>query len=113
MPDDVITAKPLVCVVVLNYNGRDHLGYCLPSLAATDYSHYEIIVVDNASPDGSADMVAALCPGARLIRSKSNRGWSGCERGTPAGRRRSPRLVRPPVKIEACGRATACSLLGG
>lgn len=69
--------KRLVCIIVLNYNGSDHLRYCLPSLAATDYPNYQIIVVDNASSDGSADMVAALCPNARLIRSKSNRGWSG------------------------------------
>lgn len=69
--------NPLVCIVVLNYNGRDHLGYCLPSLVATDYSNYRIIVVDNASLDGSSSLVTALCPDAQLIQSKSNRGWSG------------------------------------
>lgn len=69
--------KPLVCIIVLNYNGREHLDYCLPSVAATAYPNYQIIVVDNASPDGSADLVAALCPAAQLIRSRLNRGWSG------------------------------------
>ena len=69
--------KPLVCIVVLNYNGREHLDYCLTSVAATAYSNYQIIVVDNASPDGSAELVSALCPSAQLIRSHLNRGWSG------------------------------------
>ena len=68
---------PLVSVVVLNYNGRDHLGYCLPSLAASTYPNYRLIVVDNASNDGSAEMVAALCPTAILHVSERNLGWSG------------------------------------
>jgi GT2 family glycosyltransferase len=68
---------PLVAIVVLNYNGRDHLGYCLPSLAATTYPNYRLIVVDNASPDGSAAMVAALTPAAIVHASTRNLGWSG------------------------------------
>jgi GT2 family glycosyltransferase len=63
--------------VVLNYNGRDHLPYCLPSLAATDYANHRLLVVDNASPDGSAALVPALCPAAQLLVSPVNRGWSG------------------------------------
>jgi len=75
LKEDIIE-KPLVCVIVLNYNGRDHLGYCLPSLTATDYPNYQIIVIDNASSDSSADMVPILCPGAKLIKSPTNLGWS-------------------------------------
>jgi GT2 family glycosyltransferase len=69
--------NPLIYVIVLNYNGREHLGYCLPSIAATDYGNYRILVIDNASSDGSAAMVAEVCPSAQLVRAKSNRGWSG------------------------------------
>jgi GT2 family glycosyltransferase len=68
---------PLVCVVVLNYNGAQHLVYSLPSLAATDYPNVRLLVVDNASNDGSADMVASLCASAVLIRSERNLGWAG------------------------------------
>ena len=68
---------PLVCIVVLNYEGRDHLGYCLPSLAQTTYSNFNLLVVDNASTDDSPGMVAELCPQAQLLMSDTNRGWSG------------------------------------
>lgn len=71
------TLVPVVCIVVLNYNGRDHLKYCLPSIAKTDYPNYRLIVVDNASSDDSVALVNALCPDAWLIKSDSNRGWSG------------------------------------
>jgi GT2 family glycosyltransferase len=70
-------ASPKVTVVVLNYNGAAHLPYSLPSLAGTDYGNREILVVDNASPDRSVDLVAKLCPEARVIRSDRNLGWSG------------------------------------
>ena len=45
----------LVYVIVLNYNGRHHLEYCLPSLVATQYPNYRIVLVDNASTDGSVE----------------------------------------------------------
>jgi GT2 family glycosyltransferase len=63
--------------VVLNYNGLDHLKYCLPSILATDYPAFTVIVVDNASSDGSADFVRQNYPQVNLIISDTNRGWSG------------------------------------
>ena len=77
MEASVETKYPLVCVVVLNYNGRDHLRYCLPSIGKTDYPNYRVIVVDNASTDDPADIVGNVLPDALLIRSERNRGWSG------------------------------------
>jgi len=70
-------SSPLVCIVVVNYNGRDHLNYCLPSIDGTLYSNWRLIVVDNASTDGSADLVHHLSSEASLIRSKRNIGWAG------------------------------------
>jgi GT2 family glycosyltransferase len=77
MKDLSISPNPLVCVVVLNYNGCAHLKYCLLSLVESYYSNFRILVVDNASTDDSADMIATLCPSAQLIQSEKNRGWSG------------------------------------
>lgn len=71
------SVSPLVAVVVLNYNGQEHLAYCLPSITATRYPNLRILLVDNASTDGSVEAAAALCPGAVVLRSSSNRGWSG------------------------------------
>jgi GT2 family glycosyltransferase len=45
---------PSVSVVIVNYNGRELLMQCLHTLLKTDYSNYDVIVVDNASTDGSA-----------------------------------------------------------
>lgn len=69
--------SPLVSVVVLNYNGREHLEYCLSSIAETDYPNFHTIVVDNASTDGSVTLVTDLYPWVQLILSDVNRGWSG------------------------------------
>jgi GT2 family glycosyltransferase len=69
--------SPLVCVIVLNYNGREHLTYCLPSIGATEYQPLQIIVVDNASSDDSVDLVRQQYPQVTLLVSSANRGWSG------------------------------------
>jgi GT2 family glycosyltransferase len=63
-------------IVIVNYNVRDLLRDCLASVYASrgDFA-YEVCVVDNDSQDGSADMVAAEYPQARLIRTE-NQGYA-------------------------------------
>jgi GT2 family glycosyltransferase len=56
-----------VYVIVLNWNGRKVIGPCLASLAKITDPPIETIVVDNASSDGSADIVRREAPGAELI----------------------------------------------
>ena len=69
--------RPDVSVVIVSFNTRDLLRECLNTLAAEAGGvHYETIVVDNASRDGSADMVAAEFPAVRLIRSAVNLGFA-------------------------------------
>jgi N-acetylglucosaminyl-diphospho-decaprenol L-rhamnosyltransferase len=65
-----------VSVVIVSFNARDHLRRCLDSLFLHLNAGAEVIVVDNASPDGSADMVAAEFPAARLVRRPDNAGFS-------------------------------------
>ncbi len=64
-------------IVILNYNTRDLLRTCLHSVLASegDFS-FHVCVVDNASRDGSADMVAAEFPQVQLICSLVNGGYS-------------------------------------
>lgn len=70
--------SPAVSVIVVNYNAGDLLGRCLDSLATrTSRPEAEIIVVDNASTDGSADNVSERHPGVTLIRSPGNLGFAG------------------------------------
>jgi len=65
-----------VSVCVVNWNCRDVLRNCLASLEAQEGVRLEIIVVDNGSGDGAADLVAREFPGAVLIRNATNRGFA-------------------------------------
>jgi GT2 family glycosyltransferase len=66
-----------VSVCIANWNCRELLRDCLKSLLAQSQGvRLEVIVVDNASTDGAADMVAREFPQARLIRNHVNRGYA-------------------------------------
>ncbi len=68
---------PRLAVVILNYNRADLLADCLASLyAAPARCELAVWVVDNASSDGSPEMVRARFPQARLIVSPVNGGFS-------------------------------------
>jgi GT2 family glycosyltransferase len=67
--------KPLVTLLVLNWNGSQTLFECLDSLANTNYRPLEIIVVDNCSTDDS-DSIAANFPYCHLIKSSTNLGYA-------------------------------------
>jgi GT2 family glycosyltransferase len=67
-----MSAKPLVSVVIVNRNGAEHLRICLPTLRAQSYEPIEIIVVDNASSDASAEVTENA--GAQWLRLPSNIG---------------------------------------
>ena len=76
-----MTATPLVYILLLNYKGVANTLACLDSLCGLDYPNFQIIVIDNASPDDSvAQLKARLqeAPGEfQLIESPSNLGFSG------------------------------------
>ncbi|MBU0704234.1 MAG: glycosyltransferase family 2 protein [Chloroflexi bacterium] len=63
-------------IVIVSYNTRDLLRTCLRSVYASEGDlTYQVCVVDNASPDGSAEMVAAEFPQAGLIANVENVGY--------------------------------------
>ncbi len=65
-----------ISIIIVNYNGKDHLRNCLHSIYATVHDiAFEIAVVDNASSDGSEAMMATEFPRALLIRNERNRGF--------------------------------------
>lgn len=61
-----------VSISIVNFNRRNMLAECLASVQAQTYPDLEVVVVDNASQDGSAEMVEESFPGVSLIRSGSN-----------------------------------------
>ena len=95
--------------VILNYNTREHLRACLTSLhseGSTTLSRAdapitaELLVVDNASSDGSADMVEADFPGATLIRSPINGGFAhGNNQALRGARGRAVLLLNPDADV--------------
>ena len=58
--------------MVVTWRGRDHVGACLAALAAQTRSH-EVLVLDNASDDGTAELIS----GRRVLRLPRNRGYAG------------------------------------
>ncbi len=65
-------------VVILNYNTRDYLRQFLPPLLdSVKDMDVQVIVADNASKDGSADMMKAEFPSVRLIELDTNYGFTG------------------------------------
>lgn len=65
-------------IVIVSWNARRDLERCLGSLhGAPPAIPHDIVVVDNASTDGSAEMVAQAFPGVRLLRSPENLGFAG------------------------------------
>ena len=81
MTDQVIQPKTeekefLVSVVIVTYNGRKYLADCLASVLDQDFprEQYEVVVVDNASCDGSADFVEQNYPTVRVRRFDRNYG---------------------------------------
>lgn len=91
---------PKVSIVIVNWNTRDLLRGCLTSIQAQTAVPHELIVVDNASVDGSASMVAAEFPGVRLIANPVNRGFAGANnQGLAIARGRHLLLLNPDTII--------------
>jgi GT2 family glycosyltransferase len=87
---ETIAPAPRVCVMVLNYNGRDYLPACLQSLRRLRYQPFEVWVIDNASADGSVEILRSDFPEVRLLANDTNLGFSiaydrGFEQALAAG----------------------------
>lgn len=68
--------KKKVSIIILNWNGKEHLKKCLESIKKISYKPLEIIVVDNDSRDLSVQMVKKSYAFAKVIVNKKNIGYS-------------------------------------
>jgi N-acetylglucosaminyl-diphospho-decaprenol L-rhamnosyltransferase len=76
-PSAVDPSEAELAVVIVNYNAGDYLGRCLSSLGAKRGDlPVDVMVIDNASNDGSPDAAIASHPWARLLVNPDNRGLS-------------------------------------
>jgi GT2 family glycosyltransferase len=70
--------KPVdISVVIVGWNAKRYLELCLDSIAKTPPRRsMEVLVVDNASTDGSVEMIESKFPWVKLIKSSENLGFS-------------------------------------
>jgi hypothetical protein len=67
---------PKVTIIVLNYNGLADTLACLESLASLDYPESEVVVIDNASSDGSVAAIHQAYPNIKVIETGQNLGYA-------------------------------------
>lgn len=95
---------PRLAIVIVNWNVRDLLHDCLAAVAASTGlpdAAVDTIVVDNASHDGSAAMVAQDFPWVRLIESGANLGFArGCQLGYEATDASIVMLLNPDTAVD-------------
>jgi GT2 family glycosyltransferase len=72
-----VKPPPRISTIIVNYNGRDLLLDCLQSVTEQLFQEIEIIVVDNASTDGSAEEVKSHFPHVHIISLPDNKGFTG------------------------------------
>ncbi len=68
---------PQVTAVILNTNRRDDTLDCLKSLSQQSYPALSVMLLDNASTDGSIEAVRAGFPGVQIVRLAENKGYAG------------------------------------
>ena len=84
---------PRVAAVVVNYNGKDITLQAVESLRRMTYPSFDLVMLDNASTDGSPEALAAAWPDLKQVRVDVNRGSSS---GYAPGCARRARRTRPP-----------------
>ena len=83
---------PKLSIVIVNYNGKHFMDDCLESIAQCVTDSHEVIVIDNASSDASADYIQDKFPFVRLIRSDENLGFTG-------GNNRAAKIARGEILL--------------
>ncbi len=71
-----MSSSPKVAIVILNWNGQKYLEQFLPSVLATSYSNFGIILADNGSADDSIEFLAKNYPHIKPIRFDKNYGFA-------------------------------------
>lgn len=70
MPHKILT------IVILSYNTKEYLRQCLRSISCAKHQEWSVVVVDNASSDGSAEMAEQEFPWTRVVRNAANLGFA-------------------------------------
>jgi GT2 family glycosyltransferase len=66
----------IISIIIVNWNGRQHLKVCLESLLNQTYKDFEVILVDNNSTDDSVNFVKSNFPQVKIIKVQKNYGFA-------------------------------------
>jgi N-acetylglucosaminyl-diphospho-decaprenol L-rhamnosyltransferase len=92
--------NPLISLIIVTYNSAALLPECLAAIASTIYPNYEVLVVDNASSDGTPQLVAERYPQVRLLPNSANIGFGpACNRGVLAANGELLVFLNPDVVV--------------
>lgn len=94
--------KPYVSIIIANYNGKKWLKDCLGSLTSQKFNKpFEIILVDDASTDGSAEYVKKNFPQVQVITLHEEKGYTGANNiGVEYARGDYVIFVNPDTRVE-------------
>ena len=95
-------SKPWVSIVILNYNGGSYIEKCIESVLESDYPSFEVIVVDNASDDGSMELTLPYKDKiATIINPKNYFFAKGCNQGIKIARGEIIVLLNIDTKVRS------------
>src|SRR5262245_51756030 len=72
-------ANDLVSVTLVTYNSGRFIRRCLESVLAQDYPNLEIVVIDNASTDGTEDILAQFEDRCEIVYNEENIGFAAAQ----------------------------------
>ena len=107
-------SRPEISVIIVTYHSADVIGACLDSVAAADRVSREVFVVDNASADGTAEIIRTRFPAVRLIANAENRGFAAANnQAIPLCRGRYLFFLNPDAVIDGPCLETALQYMDG
>ena len=74
--EDDLLMMPKIIIITLNWNRKEDTIECVNSLLELDYPSYEIVIVDNGSTDGSAEVFRETFPEITIIENNKNLGYA-------------------------------------
>jgi GT2 family glycosyltransferase len=99
---EILILMPKASIIIPHWNGREHLQVCLTSLRNQTFADFEVILVDNASTDGSQEFVRQEFPEVRLVELTENLGFTGaCNAGYAAAKGAYIILLNNDTEAEA------------
>lgn len=76
MSQPEINAEATITIILLNWNGLRFLDHCLSALMKQVTPNCKVIMVDNASRDGSVEFVTQNYPSVRIVENRENLGFA-------------------------------------